>query len=37
MVEDHVRGFNAGADEFVAKLFEVAELVARIRAVVRRG
>src|SRR6202790_2816001 len=36
-VEDRVRGLNAGADDFVAKPFEVAELAARIRAVVRRG
>jgi DNA-binding NarL/FixJ family response regulator len=37
MVEDRVRGLNAGADDFVAKPFEVAELAARIRAVARRG
>jgi DNA-binding response OmpR family regulator len=37
LVEDRVRGLNAGADDFVAKPFEVAELAARIRAVVRRG
>jgi DNA-binding response OmpR family regulator len=37
VVEDRVRGLNAGADDFVAKPFEVAELAARIRAVVRRG
>src|SRR6202051_4480512 len=37
VVEDRVRGLNAGADDFAAKPFEVAELAARIRAVVRRG
>jgi two-component system copper resistance phosphate regulon response regulator CusR len=37
VVEDRVRGLDAGADDFVAKPFEVAELAARIRAVVRRG
>jgi two-component system OmpR family response regulator len=37
VVEDRVRGLNAGADDFVARPFEVAELAARIRAVVRRG
>jgi two-component system copper resistance phosphate regulon response regulator CusR len=37
VVEDRVRGLNAGADDFVAAPFEVAELAARIRAVVRRG
>jgi DNA-binding response OmpR family regulator len=37
MVEDRVRGLNAGAEDFVAKPFEVAELAARMRAVVWRG
>ena len=37
VVEDRIRGLNAGADDFVAKPFEVAELAARIRAVVRAG
>jgi DNA-binding response OmpR family regulator len=37
IVEDRVRGLHAGADDFVAKPFEIAELAARIRAVVRRG
>jgi DNA-binding response OmpR family regulator len=37
VMEDRVRGLNAGADDCVARPFEVAELAARIRAVVRRG
>jgi two-component system copper resistance phosphate regulon response regulator CusR len=37
VVEDRVRGLDAGADDYVAKPFEVAELAARIRAVVRRN
>jgi DNA-binding response OmpR family regulator len=36
-VEERVRGFEAGADDLVAKPFVFAELVARIRAVLRRG
>jgi DNA-binding response OmpR family regulator len=35
-VEDRVRGLNAGADDFVVKPFAVAELVARVHAVLRR-
>lgn len=35
-VEERVRGLNAGADDFVVKPFAVAELVARIHAVLRR-
>jgi DNA-binding response OmpR family regulator len=35
-VEARVRGLNAGADDFLVKPFAVAELVARIRAVLRR-
>ena len=37
MVEDRVRGLDAGADDYVAKPFAFAELAARIRAVLRRG
>jgi DNA-binding response OmpR family regulator len=37
VVEDRVRGLDAGADDYVAKPFAVAELTARIRAVLRRG
>lgn len=34
---ERVLGLDAGADDFVAKPFEVEELVARVRALVRRG
>src|ERR1700731_5338945 len=37
MVEERVRGLDAGADDYVAKPFVFAELSARIRAVLRRG
>jgi DNA-binding response OmpR family regulator len=37
MVEDRVRGLDAGADDYLAKPFAFAELAARIRAVLRRG
>lgn len=33
---DRVRGLNAGADDYVVKPFSPAELIARIRAVLRR-
>jgi len=33
---DRVRGFEAGADDYVAKPFAYAELAARIKAVLRR-
>jgi DNA-binding response OmpR family regulator len=34
---DKIRGLDAGADDYVTKPFAVGELVARIRAVFRRG
>ena len=37
MVEERVRGLDAGADDYVAKPFAFAELAARIREVLRRG
>lgn len=36
-VDDVVRGLDAGADEYVVKPVAVAELRARVRALVRRG
>jgi DNA-binding response OmpR family regulator len=35
-VEDRVRGLDLGADDYLAKPFEMRELMARIRAVLRR-
>ena len=35
-VEDKVRGLNSGADDYLAKPFKTAELVARINALARR-
>ena len=35
-VEDKVRGLNCGADDYLAKPFKTAELVARINALLRR-
>lgn len=34
---DRVRGLNAGADDYVVKPFSATELVARVRAVLRRA
>jgi DNA-binding response OmpR family regulator len=37
MVEERVRGLDAGADDYLAKPFAFVELAARIRAILRRG
>lgn len=34
--EDKIRGFELGADDYLVKPFSVAELVARIRSILRR-
>jgi len=36
-VEDRVQGLDAGADDYLTKPFAFAELLARIRALLRRG
>src|SRR5579862_131870 len=36
-VEDRVKGLNLGADDYLIKPFAFDELLARVRAIIRRG
>lgn len=36
-VADRIRGLDIGADDYIAKPFELAELVARVRSLIRRS
>jgi two-component system OmpR family response regulator len=36
-LDDRLRGFTAGADDYLVKPFAIAELLARLRAVLRRS
>ena len=36
-VDDKVRGFNLGADDYLVKPFQFPELLARVRALLKRG
>ena len=37
VIDDRVRGLNLGADDYLTKPFALAELIARIRAMIRRA
>ncbi len=36
-LDDRMKGFAAGADDYLVKPFAISELVARLRAILRRG
>ncbi len=37
LLDDKVKGLDSGADDYIVKPFQVAELLARVRALLRRG
>jgi len=37
MIEDRVHGLNLGADDYLGKPFALKELIARVRAMIRRA
>ena len=37
VIDDRVRGLNLGADDYLTKPFALAELIARVRAMIRRA
>ncbi|MBY0403794.1 MAG: response regulator transcription factor [Cyanobacteria bacterium] len=37
MLDDKVKGFDAGADDYLVKPFEIPELLVRVRALLRRS
>src|SRR3954463_778709 len=37
LVGDRIRGLDAGADDYLVKPFDFGELLARLRALIRRG
>ncbi|MBM4154747.1 MAG: response regulator transcription factor [Lentisphaerae bacterium] len=36
-IRDRVRGLDGGADDYLTKPFDLAEMLARVRALIRRG
>ena len=36
-VDDRIKGLDAGADDYLSKPFDMGELIARVRAMLRRG